>query len=111
MQAGGGPATVAPSVTQMLGAGATLVIVSTGAPQLLTGSAQLTTAGNISGFVIFRHNNQEAVVPLESRNVGGYIIAFDNTNGTYTGIAVNAVSAGQVNIPVTVRDSTGATIG
>jgi hypothetical protein len=50
-------------------------------------------------------------VPLESRNVGGYIIAFDNTNGTYTGIAVNAVSAGQVNIPVTVRDSTGATIG
>jgi len=29
---------------------------------------------------------------------------------TATGIAVNAVSAGQVNIPVTVRDSTGATI-
>ena len=54
--------------------------------------------------MIFRHNNQEAVVPLESRNASGYIIAFDNTNGTATGIAVNAVSAGQVNIPVMVRD-------
>jgi hypothetical protein len=109
-QAGGGAATVASSVTQMLAAGATLVIVSSGAVNLVTGSAQLTTAGNISNFVIFRHNGQEAVVPLESRNASGYIIAFDNTNGTYTGIAVNAVSAGQVNIPVTVRDSTGATI-
>jgi hypothetical protein len=106
----GGAPSVAPSVSQNLAAGATLGIVSSGAPQLLTGSAQLTTAGHISGFVIFRHNNQEAVVPLESRNAGGYIIAFDNTNGTATGIAVNAVSAGQVNIPVTVRDSTGATI-
>ncbi len=42
--------------------------------------------------MIFRHNNQEAVVPLESRNASGYIVAFDNTNGTATGIAVNAVS-------------------
>jgi hypothetical protein len=60
--------------------------------------------------VIFRHNNQEAVVPLESRNAGGYFIAFDNTGGTATGIAVNAVSAGPVNIPVKVRDDTGALI-
>ncbi len=102
--------TMAPSVTQTLGAGATLLVVSSGAPNLLTGSAQLTTAGNVSGFVIFRHNGQEAVVPLESRNASGYIIAFDNTNGTATGIAVNAVSTGPVNIPVTVRDDTGAQI-
>ena len=93
-----------------LAAGATLVIVSSGAANLLTGSAQLTTSGNVSGFVIFRHNNQEAVVPLESRNASGYIIAFDNTNGTATGIAVNAVSAAQVNIPVMVRDRHGAQI-
>jgi sugar lactone lactonase YvrE len=109
-QPNGGADTVAPSVTQNLATGATRVIVSSGAANLLTGSAQLTTAGHVSGFVIFRHNNQEAVVPLESRNARGYIIAFDNTNGTATGIAVNAVSATQVNIPVTVRDSTGATI-
>ena len=100
----------APSVTQSLAAGATRVIVSGGAANLLTGSAQLTTTGNVSGFVVFRHNNQEAVVPLESRNANGYIIAFDNTSGTATGVAVNAVSAAQVNIPVTVRDSAGATL-
>jgi hypothetical protein len=109
-QPGGGTSTMATSVTQMLPAGATRLIVSSEAPQLITSSAQLSTTGNVSGFVIFRHNNQEAVVPLESRNADAYIIAFDNTYGTATGIAVNAVSAGQVNIPVTVRDATGATI-
>ena len=102
--------TTAPSVTQALAAGATLVIVSSGAPNLLTGSAQLSTTGNVSGFVIFRHNGQEAVVPLESRNANGYILAFDNTNGTATGVAVNAVSAQQVNVPVVVRDDTGTQI-
>jgi hypothetical protein len=103
-------ATTASSVTQTLAAGASLLVQSSGAPQLLTGSAQLSTTGNVSGFVIFRHNGQEAVVPLESRNAGAYLLAFDNTNGTATGVAVNAVSAQQVNIPVTVRDDTGATI-
>ncbi len=99
--------TTAPSVTQTLAAGATLLIVSSGAPTLLTGSVQLSTTGNVSGFVIYRHNGQEAVVPLESRNAGAYIIAFDNTNGTFTGVAVNAVSPQAVNIPVTVRDDAG----
>ena len=110
-QPGGGTPTTAPSVTQTLAAGATRIIVSNSAVNLLTGSAQLTTLGNISGFVIFRHNNQEAVVPLESRNAQGYVIAFDNTNGTATGIAVNAVSGESVSVPVTIHDSTGAPIG
>ena len=101
---------LAASHTQSLAAGATLIIVSTGFPQLLTGSAQLSTTGNVSGFVIFRHNNQEAVVPLESRNAGAYVLAFDNTKGTATGVAVNSVSTGQVNIPVVVRDESGTQI-
>ena len=109
-QFGGGTTTYSPSVLKTLAAGATIVITSSGAPNLLTGSAQLSTAGHVSGFVIFRHNNQEAVVPLEGRNAGGYIIAFDNTGGTATGIAVNAVSKSQVKIPVTIRDDTGAQI-
>jgi hypothetical protein len=103
-------ATTVSSVTQTLAAGATLLIVSSGAPDLITGSAQLTTSGNVSGFVIFRHNGQEAVVPLESRNASAYISAFDNTNGTATGIAVDTVSAQAVNVPVIVRDDTGAQI-
>ncbi len=103
-------AATASSVTQTLPAGATFLIESSGAPDLLTGSAQLGTAGHISGFVIFRHNNQEAVVPLESRNASAYILAFDNTGGTFTGVAVNAVSTQGVNVPVIVRDDSGAQI-
>jgi hypothetical protein len=98
------------SVTQTLGAGATLVIVSSVAPQLITGSAQLNATGQVSGFVIFRHNNQEAVVPLESRNANAYVLPFDNTKGTATGVAINAVSTQQVTVPVTVRGENGATI-
>ena len=109
-QFGSGTTIFTPTILKTLAAGATIVIASSGAPNLLTGSAQLTTAGHVGGFVIFRHNNQEAVVPLESRNAGGYIIAFDNTGETATGIAVNVVSKAQVNIPVIVRDDTGAQI-
>jgi hypothetical protein len=101
---------VATYTTPTLAAGATQIIVSSGAPTLLTGSAQLTSAGNVSGFVIFRHNGQEAVVPLESRNAQAYIIAFDNTNGTATGIALNAVSSQQVSVPVTVRNDAGTAL-
>ena len=93
--------------TPQLAPGATLIIVTSGAPQLLTGSAQITSAGNVSGFVIFRHNNQEAVVPLESRNAQAYIIPFDNTKGTVTGIAVNAVSSQPVSTSVTIRNDAG----
>ncbi len=107
---GNATATTASSVSQTLAAGATLLVQSSGAPQLLTGSAQLSTTGQVSGFVIFRHNNQEAVVPLESRNANAYILAFDNTNSTATGIAINSVSTQAVNVPVIVRDDTGAQI-
>ena len=55
---------------------ASLWIQSVGpvASALLTGSAQLTTTGDMSGFVIFRYNpnGQEAVVPVESRNAPAY---------------------------------------
>ena len=38
------------------------------------------------------------------------MLAFDNTSQTATGVAVNSVSAQAVNIPVVVRDATGAQI-
>jgi len=105
-----GTTTLAPSVTQTLAAGATLIVQSSGAVNLLTGSAQLSTTGNVSGFVIFRHNDQEAVVALESRNANAYILAFDNTADLATAVAINSLSTQTVNIPVTVRDDTGAPI-
>jgi len=66
----------------------------------------------VSGFVIFRYNpnGQEAVVALESRNANSYILAFDNTNRTATGVAINSVSTQPVLVPVVVRDDSGAQI-
>jgi photosystem II stability/assembly factor-like uncharacterized protein len=109
-QSGNGTTTVASFVTQNLAAGATFMAQSAGSADLLTGSAQLSTTGNVSGFAIFRHNDQEFAVPFESRNASGYIVAFDNTNGTSTGVAVSSVSSQPVNIPVVIRDDIGAQI-
>jgi len=115
-QAGGGMTSTASIIDQTLAAGASLIVQSAAPlsnPAPTVGSAQLTTDGNVGGFVIFRYNpnGQEAVVPLESRNANAYIVAFDNTAGTATGIAINSVSTQAVNIPVTIRDDTGAQIG
>jgi hypothetical protein len=114
-QPGVGADTTASSVDQTLAAGATLLVLSAGPlsdPAPTIGSAQLTTNGNVGGFVIFRNNPfaQEAVVPLETRNANAYILAFDNTNGKAAGIAINSVSSQTVNVPVVVRDDTGAQI-
>ena len=49
-------------------------------------------------------------MPLENRNASAYILAFDNTSGIATGVAVNNDSAQAVNIPVTVRDDKGVQI-
>jgi hypothetical protein len=60
--------------------------------------------------VIFRFNpnGQEAVVPLESRNANSYLIAFDNTAGTATGLAIGTSSPQAVRVPVVIRDDSGA---
>ena len=81
--------TTAPSINQVIAAGASLIVQSAAPlsdPAPTIGSAQLTTNGNVGGFVIFRYNpnGQEAVVPLESRNANAYVLAFDNTGQTAT---------------------------
>ena len=114
-QTGSTTVTVTPSVTQTLAGGASLTVLSADSPMLLEGSAQLATSGNISGFAIFRYNptGQEAVVPIESRNATGYLLAFDNTSSIATSISVNNVTTGkqQVSIPVVVRDDSGNLLG
>jgi M6 family metalloprotease-like protein len=113
-QSGSGTITVASSVDQTLAAGATLLVQSAAPldPAVTTGSAQLTTDGNVGGFVVFRFNpsGQEAVVPLESRNANAYLLAFDNTGGKATGVAINSVSSQAMNVPVVIRNDTGAQI-
>ncbi len=115
-QISGSTTTVNSTWSQPLAPGATLLVQSTKpacrSRTPTVGSAQLITNGNVGGFVIFRYNpnGQEAVVPLESRTAPGYIIAFDNTNGTATGISINSVSAQSVVVPVIVRNDAGAII-
>jgi len=111
----GGTVSLVSSVSQPLNPGATLVIQSAAPlanPTPTVGSAQVTTTGNVSGFVIFRYNpnGQEAVAPLESRIANSFLVPFDNTDNTATGIAVNSVSLQTMNVPVIVRDDTGAQI-
>jgi hypothetical protein len=113
-----GVTTTASSVTQTI-PGALWIQTSgdVGTP-LLTGSAQLVFPNppatyNLGALAIFRYNpnGQEAVVPLETRNAESYLLAFDNTNNTATGVAISAASSQAVSIPVIIRDGTGAQIG
>jgi len=115
-QTGMGLATRATGYTQTIAANASLWVQTAAAPfgsAVQTGSAQLTTTGNIGGFVIFRYNTngQEAVVPLENRSASSYVIAFDNTNSVATGVAIANGSAQEATIPVTLRDGAGNSIG
>ena len=50
-------------------------------------------------------------MPLESRNASSYILAYDNTGGTGTGVSVSSTSLQAVSVPVVIRDDTGAQIG
>ncbi len=108
----GGSSAVTSSVGRVLAAGSTLIVqsggpLSDGLPRL--GSAQVHSDGNVAGFVIFRYNpnGQEAVVPLEQRTADGFLVAFDNTAGRVTGVAVNNRGSQPVHVPVIVRDDMG----
>ena len=111
-QTANGTTSVVSSVSQSLAAGATLLVESDAPlsnPAPTIGSAQLTSSGNVGGFVIFRYDptGQEAVVPFETRNGNAYLLAFDNTAGNATGVALNSVSPQAVSVPVVIRDDAG----
>lgn len=104
----------ATTITQALAAGASWIIETTGddAYKAVTGSAQLTTTGNVSGFAIFRYDpsQQEAIVPLETGSASSYTLAYDNTNGTVTGVALANATDQAVNLSLIVRNDSGAQI-
>jgi hypothetical protein len=102
------------SASQSIAAGASLIVVlQDGAASPTTGSAVLTTTGNVGGFAVFRYNpsGQEAVVPLETVNAPSYVLAFDNTGTLATGLAIANVAAQTADVNVVIRDDTGAQIG
>ncbi len=77
----------------------------------LSGWAQLQSDGSVTGFAVFSlasgSNINEAVVPLETRNPGQFVVPFDNTSGYVSGVAIANVSANAASIPVTIRDDKG----
>ena len=110
-----GADSTATKVSQSIAAGASLIVVvqDSGGATATTGSAVLTTNGNVGGFAVFRYNptGQEAVVPLEAVDAPSYVLAFDNTGSLGTGLAIANVAAQAASVSVVIRDDTGAQIG
>ncbi len=109
-----GETTTSSALSQTLAAGASVVIATNASntAALVTGSAQLTSNGSVGGFAIFHNPTaQEAVVPLETQNASAFILAFDNTNGLVTGLALANVSGQSATVPVIVRDDIGTELG
>jgi len=97
------------TVTKTLQPNASVQLVTLGV-STQTGSARLDSTGAVSGFAVFRTDaGQEAVVPLETRQ-GTFVLAFDNTNGLATGLAIANFSAQAASVNVIVRDDTGTQI-
>jgi sugar lactone lactonase YvrE len=107
---------LASTLDRTLNAGAELVIQSTGpdSQPTIVGWAQLLANGTIGGFAVFSqaigNSVQDAEVPLENRNASGYVLPFDNTNGSSSGVALANISPQAVNSAVTIRDDAGAVI-
>jgi hypothetical protein len=105
----------APSLDRTIAPNAQLVMVTadsgTTVPQV--GWSQLLSSGGLSGFGIFSDPalKWEAVVPLEARNSSRYILAFDNTGGLATGIAIGNLAQHSATVPIVIRDALGAQIG
>ena len=97
---------------QDTGAGAALTIVSSGSDSQPTqvGWTQLTFDGGVSGFAICGtgsgNGDQEAVVPLETRNSASYVLWFDNTRNVVVGVALANISKQPVSVDATIRDET-----
>jgi hypothetical protein len=109
-----GASQTAASLTRNLAAGAVLVIQASGDAKAaaVTGSAQLTTGGSVSGFEVFRWTtfHQEASVALETRSPGTFLFPFDNTGDLSTGVALANRSGGLAAISVLLRDDSGAVL-
>ena len=99
------------SFDRPLPANASLIVTSAGAqvPPVLVGSAQLSANAAVDGFAIFHQipTEQEAVVPMETRNASSYLLAFDNTDKIALGVAVDNISTSDGNVGVIVRDDVG----
>jgi hypothetical protein len=104
---------MASTLDRTLNPGAALVIQTAGTASQTTqeGWAQVLANGAVSGFAVFAltvsNGSQEAVVPLETRNPGSFVLWFDNTGGYSTGVALANVATVSGSIGVVIRDASG----
>jgi hypothetical protein len=106
-----GQSTSAAQIDQPVAANALLLMESTAAPSaaLRSGSVQLSTDSPVSGYVVLTYvpSGYEAAASFENRGASAYLLAFDQTAGSATGVAVSNPSLLAATIPVTVRDDAG----
>jgi hypothetical protein len=108
---------VTSTLDRTLGAGAALTIVSSGSASqpTQTGWTQLVSDSGVSAFAICGttsgSGDEQAVVPLETRNSASYILWFDNTGATVVGVALANVTKQPVSVDATIRDENGLVIG
>ena len=101
----------ASALDRTLPAQSELVLRSSGPVNIASqnGSVEFSSDGTVTGFIVFRWTvtGQEVLVPLQSANAQSYTLAFDNTNGLATGLAISNSAAQNVNVTVTVLDQNG----
>jgi streptogramin lyase len=106
----------ASTFTGTVNAGGELVIQSAAPASQSTqvGWVQILTTGSISGFAVFTqaagNSLQEAVIPLEIRTPGGFILSFDGTVNYATGVALANVADRSAKVGIVIRDDTGAVL-
>jgi hypothetical protein len=111
----GGLDTASPTLVRVMPSHSSVEIDSNGVGTVKaqTGAALLAGEDTVSGYIRFEYTatGQEAIVPLESRSASTYVLAFDNTGGDVTGVALANVQPQPTNISIVVRDESGAPLG
>ncbi|HSR06039.1 MAG TPA: hypothetical protein VLM42_02710, partial [Bryobacteraceae bacterium] len=102
------------TLTLPLAAGATISIQtqSNDALAVVSGSAQLSSFGNVGGFALFRWTTygQEASVPFQTQSSSGGVgrrLVFDNTGGFTTGVGISNPTNGPQDVTINIRDEDG----
>ena len=102
-------------LSQTVEAGSVVVLETstTDLPEPVEGWARLLSAGSIQGFVIFTHTetHQEAAVPLQSLSDWPKSLAFDNTAGKQTGVALANLTGAPVGVSAVIRSDQSQLLG
>jgi hypothetical protein len=86
----------------------TLAVAIAGPASVVQGWADVLSSGALSGFAVFRDGGaSEAAVPLQSQIGPSFRLAFDNTGGYSTGIALVNLSSSPASLTATVWDENG----